>query len=212
MACVPRFVTRADFGGGPMTTGDVDLATGVVTIRRAFSAGKLQTPKSRRVRQVPIVGELGSILARMTNGRRPVEPVLLGPLGGRLYHSNFRTKVQWRGLVCGLGWPGLRFHDLWATAIVLWIRAEVPLTTVRALAGHASLATTDRYARIARNDLAGAAEKVDSYISRTAAGVDQRGKIRGTTSQQGGCCGAGDENRTRTISLGSALSCLLTSD
>ena len=93
-----------------------------------------------------------------------------GPLGGRLYHSNFRTKVRWPALVGELGWPGLRFHDLRATAIVLWIRAEVSLTTVRALAGHASLATTDRYARIARNDLAGAAAQVDSYISRTRNG------------------------------------------
>ena len=130
-----------------LQVGDVDLTTGVVTIRRAFSAGELQTPKSRRVRQVPVVGELGPILARMTSGRRPAEPVLLGPLGGRLYHSNFRTKVRWPELVGRLGWPGLRFHDLRATAIVLWIRAEVPLTTVRMLAGHASLATTDRYAQ-----------------------------------------------------------------
>jgi len=53
---------------------------------------------------------------------------------------------------------------------VLWIRAEAPLTIVRALAGHASLATTDRYARIARNDLAGAAAQVNSYISRTRGG------------------------------------------
>jgi hypothetical protein len=57
-----------------------------------------------------------------------------------------------------------------ATAIVLWIRAEVPLTTVRSLAGHASLAATDRYARIARNDLTGGAEQVNSYISRTRGG------------------------------------------
>ena len=153
-----------------LQVGDVDLNTRVVTIRRAFSAGEVQTPKSRRVRQVPLLAELVPILARMTGGRRPAEPVLLGPLGGRLYHSNFRTKVRWSQLVGELGWPGLRFHDLRATAIVLWIRAGVPLTTVRALAGHASLATTDRYARIARNDLAGAAEQVDSYISRTRGG------------------------------------------
>jgi hypothetical protein len=62
----------------------------------------------------------------------------------------------------------LRFHDLRATAIVLWIRSEVPLTTVRSLAArHASLATTDRSARIARNDLAGAAAQVDIHISYT---------------------------------------------
>jgi hypothetical protein len=102
--------------------GDVDLATSVLTIRRALSAGTLQTPKSRRVRQVPMVGEPGSILAGMTNGRGPVEPVLLGPQGGRLDHSSFRTKVHWRELVCDLGWPGLRSHDLRATPIVPWIR------------------------------------------------------------------------------------------
>src|SRR4051794_37426893 len=119
----------------------VDLTTGVVTVRRAFSAGELQTPKSRRARQVPVVGGLGTILARMTSGRRPAELVLLGPLGGRLYHSNFRTKVQWPELVKGLGWPGLRFHDLRATAIVLWIRHLGP------------------------------AAQVNSYISRTRGGV-----------------------------------------
>ena len=64
---------------------------------------------------------------------------------------------------------------------MLWIRAEVPLTTVRVLAGHASLATTDRYARIARNDLAGAAAQVNSYISLHAAGWVQRPKIVTTT-------------------------------
>jgi integrase len=82
-----------------LRVGDVDLDTGVVTIRRAFSAGEVQTPKSRRVRQVPVVGGLGPILARITEGRKPSEPVLLGPLGGRLYHSNFRTKVRWPELV-----------------------------------------------------------------------------------------------------------------
>ena len=50
-----------------LQVGDTDLSTGVVTVRRAFSAGELQTPKSRCVRQVPVVGGLEPILARMTN-------------------------------------------------------------------------------------------------------------------------------------------------
>lgn len=48
------------------------------------------------------------------------EPVLLGSLGGRLYHSNCLTKVQWCEPAADLSWPGLRFHDLRATAIALW--------------------------------------------------------------------------------------------
>ncbi len=187
-----------------LQVGDIDLAMGVVTIRRAFSAGELQTPKSRRVRQVPIIGELGPTLARMTNGRRPAEPVLLGPLGGRLYHSNFRTKVRWPKLVAELGWPGLRFHDLRATAIVLWIRAEVPLTTVRALAGHASLATTDRYAQDRPERPRGggcAGELVHfSYTSRSTAPPR---KISRTSLTRDDACGADDGNRTRILSLGS---------
>jgi hypothetical protein len=67
-----------------------------------------------------------------------------------------------------VGLARLAVRDLRATAIVLWIRSEVPLTTVRSLAArHASLATTDRSARIARNDLAGAAAQVDIHISYT---------------------------------------------
>ena len=63
---------------------------------------------------------------------------------------------------------------------MLWIRAEVPLTGVRMLAGHASLATTDRYAWIARNDLAGGGCQVNSYISRTRGGL-------GPTSEDRDC-------------------------
>ena len=64
---------------------------------------------------------------------------------------------------------------------MLWIRAEVPLTTVRMIAGHATLATTDRYARIARNDLAGAAAQVNSYIARTRGEPGPTAENRGTS-------------------------------
>lgn len=150
-----------------LQVGDVDLATGVVTVRRAYSAGQLQTPKSRRSRQVPVMDAVRPTLEGLVRLRKPDAPLLMGPLGGRFYHSNFRTRIQWTKLVERLGWPGLHFHDLRATAIVTWIRSGVPLSTVRSMAGHASLSTTDRYARIARNDLAGAAEQINSYIGRT---------------------------------------------
>ena len=80
----------------------------------------------------------------MISGRRPSEAVLLAPLGGRLYHSKFRTKVRWPSWPAYLAGRGCGSMNCWATAIMLWIRAEVPLTSVRMLAGHASLATTDR--------------------------------------------------------------------
>ena len=57
------------------------------------------------------------------------------------------------------------------TAIVLWIRAEVPLDN-RSRAGRpCQPGDDDRYARIARNDIAGAAAQVNSYISPTRGGL-----------------------------------------
>jgi len=68
-----------------------------------------------------------------------------------------------------------RLQDLRATAIVLWIKAGIPSTTVRDLAGHASLAATDLCARMVRNDLASAAQIMNSYISSyMKGGGDQR--------------------------------------
>ena len=148
-----------------LQTGDVDLATGTVTVRRAYSAGVLQTTKSGRTRQVPIVDAVEPILVRWVPGRPRTAPLLVGPLGGRLNHANFRDSVDWVRLVQQLGWPGFRFHDLRATAIVLWIRAGIPLAVVREMAGHASLATTDRYARLARNELSAAAAAINAYTA-----------------------------------------------
>ena len=80
-------------------------------------------------------------------------------------HANFRDAVDWVRLVERLGWPGFRFHDLRATAIVVWIRAGIPLAVVREMAGHASLATTDKYVRLARNELSGAAAAINAYAA-----------------------------------------------
>lgn len=152
---------------------DIDLQTGVVTVSRAFSAGKLQTTKSGRTRQVPIVDAVRSTLARLVKEREKDEWLLVGPFGGRFRHNNFRAGVDWRNLVRQQGYPGFRFHDLRATAIVLWIKAGIPLATVRAMAGHASLATTDRYARTARNDLKSAASAMNSFLTITSPETNQ---------------------------------------
>jgi len=46
---------------------------------------------------------------------------------------------------------------------------------VREMAGHASLTTTNRYVRLARNELAGAASTLDSYISSYMKGGSETG-------------------------------------
>lgn len=148
-----------------LRVGDVDLITGTVSVTRAYSAGVLQTTKSGRVRQVPIVDPVQPVLVKWVSHRARTAPLLVGPLGGRMNHANFRDAVDWVRLVERLGWPGFRFHDLRATAIVVWIRAGIPLAVVREMAGHASLATTDKYVRLARNELSAAAAAINAYAA-----------------------------------------------
>ncbi|GAA0343962.1 protein of unknown function [Micropruina glycogenica] len=80
--------------------------------------------------------------------------------------TNFLDSVDWPRLMTKLGWPNFRFHDLRGTAISQWIAAGIPLTTVRELAGHASLSTTNLYARSADSALAEAKKLADSHIAR----------------------------------------------
>lgn len=174
-----EYVRLAAFTGlraGELTAlqvGDVDWALRVINVRRAWSKSTLQTPKSGKSRRVPIVDSLEVLLDRLTVGAQPEEWLLRGDLGGRLHHGNFRNDVDWVRLVQQCGFDGFRFHDLRATAIVLWIKAGVPLSTVRAMAGHASLNTTDRYVRIARSDLEDATAQLNSYMTRTSEGRDE---------------------------------------
>lgn len=153
----------------------VSLRDGLITVRAAVSAGvHRQTTKSGHVRHVPILDSVRPILTRLLAEHRGPQtaPLLRGPLGGVWNHSNFLDSVDWPRMVARLGIPGLRFHDLRGTAITLWIRAGIPLTTVRAMAGHASLATTDLYARAVSGDLSQAVNLANSYMSRYIEGRD----------------------------------------
>lgn len=149
---------------------DVDLDMGVIRVRRTISAGKPKAPKSWKPRSVPILEPVRPLLEELVGGAAPTRPLLPGPKGGRIHHANAMHRLDWPRLVERLGFPGFRFHDLRATAIVLWIRAGVPLVTVKEMAGHASLSTTDRYARMARDDISSAGSQIDSYIARTREG------------------------------------------
>jgi integrase len=169
-----------------LRAADVDLDQRVVTVRQAYSAGKLGPPKWGRSRQVLIVGEAREVLTRRLTGRRREALVLTGEAGGRICHSNFIKEVGWPKLMAELGLDGTHFHDLRATAIVGWIRAGVPLSTVRDMAAHASLSTTNLYARLARTDLEDALTRLESYMDRTNTANPDQGPAKQTVSDKAG--------------------------
>jgi integrase len=55
---------------------------------------------------------------------------------------------------------GWRFHDLRHFFVTQLFRGGTPAATVQALAGHAHLTTTERYAHVARVDLRAAIERL----------------------------------------------------
>ena len=151
------------------TPEDIYLDNDLIWVSRASSAGVHSTTKNNQGRWVIIVDAVRPTLVRLLAAHTGAEdePLLRGPFGGKWNHSNFEDSVDWPRLVTKLGWPGFRFHDLRGTAISQWLAAGIPLTTAREMAGHASIATTDLYARSASNALTEAKRLADRHIART---------------------------------------------
>jgi integrase len=126
--------------------GDVDFAGEAVRVRRSYNVhGGLGTPKSGRVRSVPVVPEVARALAELS--QRPYftgddELVFPGTTGGFMDATALRQR--YKDALTAAGLRSLRFHDLRHTFGTLAVRrAEVP--AVQAWMGHADIQTTMRY-------------------------------------------------------------------
>ena len=82
-----------------LQVGDVDLTLGVVTIRRAFSAGELQTPKSRRT-PGPRRGRIGT--GPVPDDQR--SEAFRGSAGA-VGRSAVSLELPYEGAVARVGWP-----------------------------------------------------------------------------------------------------------
>lgn len=69
-------------------------------------------------------------------------------------------RQEWERVRAAAGLPGLRMHDLRHTFASWMVRGSVPLTVLRDLLGHSSLAVTSKYAHLARPDLVKATKKL----------------------------------------------------
>ncbi|MGN6606633.1 MAG: tyrosine-type recombinase/integrase [Jatrophihabitans sp.] len=197
----------------------LDVDTGMIDIRVAqveLGTGELVTgpPKTaagRRVVAVPtqLLPDLRRHLESFV-GPSPTDLVFAGPKGAPLRRSNFQKAWQ-QGLEAA-GLTGVHFHDLRHTGNTLAAQAGATMSDLMARMGHAStraaqiyLHTTSQRDRVvadaldnmltARSGTRVAREPVGA--SRVDLGNDEGPEIRGLQR------GAGDGNRTRTVSLGS---------
>ena len=72
---------------------DVDFAGHAIRVRANYSFGQLVSPKSGKVRSVPMVPEVAHALARLSQREQFTgvdDPVFAGPAGGHLDASALR--------------------------------------------------------------------------------------------------------------------------
>lgn len=120
---------------------DVDFPGCVIRVRASYAAGALTTPKSGKLRSVPMAPQVAETLARL-ECEADDTLVFLGEHGGYLDGSALRRRYKLALEKAGL--RSLRFHDLRHTFGTRAI-AKADILRVKEWMGHADVATTMRY-------------------------------------------------------------------
>ncbi len=74
---------------------DIDFPGQAIRVRANYSLGELVTPKSGKVRSVPMVPEVAQVLAKLSQRKHFIgeqDPVFAGPVGGHLDASALRRR------------------------------------------------------------------------------------------------------------------------
>jgi integrase len=125
---------------------DVDIDAKVLRVRQAVSYGIVDTPKSGHDREVPLTGALCDALREVIGGRPRDARVALTAFGKPWGQNGLRDmflRVARRAEI-----EGTTFHHLRHGFVTALFDRGVGAHVVRELAGHADLATTERYAHV----------------------------------------------------------------
>ncbi|MCI4675596.1 site-specific integrase [Candidatus Mycolicibacterium alkanivorans] len=123
--------------------------------------------KGRRARQVPLIESIRDLIQRrieLTAGE-PHARLFTGPRGGRITTATLRDATSWDEVVTKLGYEQLTRHGLRHTGLTWMADAGVPLHSLRKIAGHGSITTTQRYLHPDRQSVADAGELLTRHLS-----------------------------------------------
>jgi integrase len=126
--------------------------------------------KGRRARQVPLINSIRDLVRRRIDlaGGDPDARLFTGPRGGRVSTATLRDATSWDEVVTKLGYEHLKRHGLRHTGLTWMADAGVPLHSLRKIAGHGSLMTTQRYLHPNRQSVADAGDLLSKHLSATA--------------------------------------------
>ncbi len=162
---------------------DVDFAGSTIRVRGNYSEGVLTTPKSGKVRAVPMAPDVASVLAKLGDREHWVgddDLVFVGTAGGYLDGSALRRRYG--AALERAGLRQLRFHDLRHTFGTRMI-AKADIRRVQEWMGHSSIQTTMQYLHYAPREadaqLVAEAFRIEGVRGRTSR--DNLGRL-GTSS------------------------------
>jgi integrase len=124
---------------------DVDFAGAAIRVRASYSMGHLTSPKSGKVRAVPLAPDVATALARLADRGSSTghdDLVFVGEFGSYVDGSALRRRYL--DALQRAGLRRLRFHDLrhtFGTRVI----AKADIVRVQEWMGHADIQTTRRY-------------------------------------------------------------------
>lgn len=151
--------------------GDIDTDTWTWTVRRQTTPSpdaSTRAPRASGLGKVPIIAEIRELVSRriaavdMDNADARL---FTGPRGGRITTAVLRDATHWDEVVIRLGYEHLRRHDLRHTGLTWMADAGVPVHVLRKIAGHGSLATTQRYLHPDLDSIAMAGTALSAHLA-----------------------------------------------
>jgi integrase len=131
---------------------DVDFVGSAVRVRASYYAGHLTTPKSGKVRAVPLAPDVATALAQLGRRRDWIgdDDLVFAGVGGD-YLDGSALRRRYKDALVRAGLRPLRFHDLRHTFGTRMI-AKADIRRVQEWMGHADIQTTMRYLHYAPRD------------------------------------------------------------
>ena len=131
---------------------DVDFVGQAIRVRASYAGGQLTSPKSGKVRSVPMAPDVATALAGLGQRERWIgddDLVFVGTVGGHVDGSALRRRYL--DTLQRAGLRPLRFHDLRHTFGTRMI-AKADIRRVQEWMGHADVQTTMKYLHYAPRD------------------------------------------------------------
>ena len=126
--------------------GEVDFAAETIRVVRSFTIGGESSPKSGKPRSVPMVREVATILARLSQREHFTgdnDLVFVGVAGGHVDSKDLRA--EYKAALTRAGLRNLRFHDLRHTFGTRAVEQAESILELKEWMGHANVQTTMRY-------------------------------------------------------------------